>query len=572
MSHGFSFTVAGHGPPEMLRGGCSSSDLDGLLAHGRRLLDADGHDEASGWWLTAEREWLRVWWECRGGPDERFVLVTGVPERPPYDLTPRELDVLTLMCVGMTNPEIADQLVTSTRTVSTQVAAVLGKLRQPTRAGATALAAAHRTWRLPVPLRAGAGPRPLSPLEVRGRAPRPAPPPRRTPVRIGSVVPGRGPCAGDGLAMTRGAALAIAEINRRGGIAGRRVEHVTATVDILSPSAPIEAFRSLLAADVDAITSGYFMTVEGEGLWELLAETDVPVLHAKTSQRWVDRVAADPERLGNVFHVCPSERGYLSALAQALETLVTSTAWNPADRRLTMIGSHRVSGDAFEDSVDALLAGRWELERRASPIDDAALLDTLEADPPAVVLVIEHDPEVLARFMSQLSRRALPTLVYQLYTPSMPDYLTKACGAAEGSLWSTVTGTYGDALGAAFTERYRRSYGTSPGRSHGGIAYDEVSMLATAWSSVSDVRARRRVTDRLRTAPYRGVNGGYYFDHPGQHGLSWRYDTPDASLAQAHLVLQVQNGAHRIIWPPPYAEAPFVLPLALQPRSPAPSR
>ncbi len=560
MLEGFSFAVGAHGPTAPIGGGLPPGDAAALHAHARRLLDSDSPDDASGWWLTEKREWLRVWFERHGGPHERFVVATGAPERPPYDLTPRELDVLTLMCVGLTNPEIAGELVTSVRTVSTQVAAILGKLHQPTRAGATALATAQRTWRLPLPMRTPPEPLPLSPVEVRGHAQPFAPRAQRAPVRIGSVVPGHGPCASDGTAMARGAALAIAEINRRGGIAGRPVEHVPVTVDVLSATAPVDAFDRLLAADVDAITSGYFFAVEDERLWRLLGEIDVPVLHAKTSQRWVDRVADDPGRLGNVFHVCPSERGYFSTLAQALDTLASSTDWHPPNRRLALSGSYRVSGDAFEDTADALLARRWELERRSSSLDDSTLLDALAGDPPAVVLVIEPDPDVLARFLAAIARRVLPTLVYQLYTPSMPDYLRKAGPAAEGSLWSTVTGTYGDALGASFTARYRNSYGTSPGRSHAGIAYDEVCMLAAAWSAVSDVRARRLVTSRLRATPHRGVNGSYYFDHPGQHGLSWHHDTPDASLAQAHLVLQVQNGAHRIIWPPTYAEASFVLP------------
>lgn len=556
MPEGFSFAVRRRGAPELRWGRCAQSDAEQLHVYALSLLDSDA-GEAAGWWQTTNGAWLRVWLERDGAPGERVVLVTGVPSPPPYGLTPRELDVLTLMCGGLTNREIAEELVTSVRTVSTQVAAVLGKLNRSTRAGATSLATAHRAWRLPIPARAG---QPLSPLDVGGHGTSPQTRLRKAPLRIGSVVPGSGPCASDGQAMVQGAALAIDEINRRGGIGGRHVEHVPVPVDVFSAGAAVEAFSRLLASDCDAITSGYFMAGAGEELWTLLGETDVPVLHAMTSQRWVDRVAQDPHRLGNVFHVCPSESGYLSGLARALKAFVASTTWRPADHRLVLVGSFRVSGDHLEDTVDALLAEDWELERRSSPLDDPGLLDVLEENPPAVALVVEHDPEVLARFICALTSRSLPTLVYQLYTPSMPDYLAKAGAGAEGVLWATVTGTYGDALGVSFIRRFRERYGMSPGRSHAGIAYDEICLLGAAWATVADVRAGRQVADRLRTMPYRGVNGSYYFDHPGQHGLSWRYDTPDASLAQAHLVLQIQNGSHRIIWPSTYAETSFVAP------------
>jgi len=46
----------------------------------------------------------------------------------PAGLTPRQVDVLTLVATGMTNAEIAERLVVSVRTVDHHVSAVLGKL------------------------------------------------------------------------------------------------------------------------------------------------------------------------------------------------------------------------------------------------------------------------------------------------------------------------------------------------------------------------------------------------------------------------------------------------------------
>jgi two-component system, NarL family, response regulator NreC len=56
------------------------------------------------------------------------------PEGPPDDLTPREIEVLGLLALGYMNPEIAEQLVLSVRTVETHRANIQRKTGLSTRA------------------------------------------------------------------------------------------------------------------------------------------------------------------------------------------------------------------------------------------------------------------------------------------------------------------------------------------------------------------------------------------------------------------------------------------------------
>jgi branched-chain amino acid transport system substrate-binding protein len=150
--------------------------------------------------------------------------------------------------------------------------------------------------------------------------------------------------------------------------------------------------------------------------------------------------------------------------------------------------------------------------------------------------------------------------VFAVYSPSVPEFLALAGQAAEGLVWSTVTGTYGDAMGERFVGRYAQTWGRPPGRSHAGIAYDEIHLLAHAWSSVENPRDFRTVAERLRRVPYRGVNGSYFLDNDRQSALAYPDMTSDPSLSLAHLVFQVQDGHHRILSPPPYVEARFRTP------------
>jgi DNA-binding NarL/FixJ family response regulator len=61
----------------------------------------------------------------------------------PAGLTAREVDVLRLVARGMTDKEVANTLVLSTRTVSTHLTSIYGKLGVNSRSAATRFALEH---------------------------------------------------------------------------------------------------------------------------------------------------------------------------------------------------------------------------------------------------------------------------------------------------------------------------------------------------------------------------------------------------------------------------------------------
>jgi branched-chain amino acid transport system substrate-binding protein len=185
--------------------------------------------------------WRRVSIErtARVGGDEAAV-VTLENEPLPFGLTVRELGVLTLLSGGLNNREIAGRLATSVRTVAAHVEHILAKVAQRSRAGAVAVD--RGLLRLPIPggddglegltvgtLHELASERPRPESGVGERA---VPSWVRRPLLIGSALPLTGPARGDGMEMRNGTALAIEEINARGGVGGRRLEHVVVPTDI----------------------------------------------------------------------------------------------------------------------------------------------------------------------------------------------------------------------------------------------------------------------------------------------------------------------------------------------------
>ena len=75
------------------------------------------------------------------GPEE----VSGLPQAPttktpptyPAGLTAREVEVLRLVASGLTDPQVAAQLVISPRTVNSHLASIYGKIGVSSRSAAT---------------------------------------------------------------------------------------------------------------------------------------------------------------------------------------------------------------------------------------------------------------------------------------------------------------------------------------------------------------------------------------------------------------------------------------------------
>lgn len=531
--------------------------------------------------LSTARDSLRFLWRAddvwlavhlikkRYDPDGSSVRTTGdrvavrvATVEMPRGITLREVDVLTLLALGLTNVGIAERLGTSARTVSTQIERLLTKLDQGTRGGLAALAVDSGLLRLPIPGGVDGTPG-IGVVELESivtavprslTAPlRPAYP-RKSPLVVGSLIP-TGAAAADGVEVRHGATLAVEEINATGGVGGRRVELVTADVDLFDWASLQRGLERLFDFEVDAITTSY-ASAENSAVIDLAADYGKPFLHTATFAEQVLRAESDPSHYGAVFQTCASETFYGVGLIRFLGDLEASGVWHPRSRRIVSVEANtpstQVTNEHFLATAAQLNWSLADLIRVSVPTTDwAAAVRRIAAAEPDVVMVTHFLDQEVAAFQQAFVAAGLDALVYCVYAASIPRFQDSAGGAADGLIWSTTTGTYDDVLGRRFRNQYAARFGRAPGWSQAGAAYDQVNLLAAAWCG-SATRETDDVVRYLRRWPHRGVNGVYYFGDTNQSTLSYPDLTPDASMGQAHMVYQIQGGTHRVLAPEPF--------------------
>jgi branched-chain amino acid transport system substrate-binding protein len=380
---------------------------------------------------------------------------------------------------------------------------------------------------------------------------------------IGSPYPTTGPYAADGVEMTNGTQLAIDEINAAGGIAGRQIKRIVVDTVVNTPEGVTSAFNKLIDQKVDAIVGGYVQV--DAPTYNIVPAYGCPYLHGNTLQEGVDKVVADPSKYHMFFNVDSTEVWYGKGFPKFIDALIASGKWKPAAKTLTAIQGDIVYSQTIASATTQAMQGvGWTisgLEKVVTPVSDwTPVIGHLGSQKPAIVYNAHPAPADQAAFMKQFVASPTPSLVYLQYGPSIPVFLQLAGPAANGAIWSTVIGNLGDTLGKAFTSKYTAKFGTAPGLANAPQGYDTVYHLAAAWARVGNARNFTAVCDQLRTMRSRGVCGTIYMNQPGQYTSAYPDASSDPSLAMPHLYLQVQNGQHKIIWPPPYAEADFQTP------------
>lgn len=385
-------------------------------------------------------------------------------------------------------------------------------------------------------------------------------------IKIGSASPITGAYSGDGNEMVHGQQMAIDEINARGGIGGKLLQLVTADVGDFTNEAFVSGFQRLAEQEkVAAIFAGYTSTSSVE--FEVNAKTGVPLFHLNTLDANVKVVRDNYAKYGMIFEGDPTEVWYGKGFAPFIQNLVDSGAWTPSAKKVAVITSDDPYSINIAEQFQGAMKGLgWEISLYeqvvSGTVEWGPTLTKIRQDPPGLIFNTDYIPADLAAFMKQFVPNPTPSLVYQQYGPSVPEYLDLAGDAANGVVWSTVIGTLPDEIGKDFLARYEKKFSAKAGLSQAGGQYDLVRLWAQAVAmSGGDAFNFTAVRDYvLNNNVFRGVSGGYAWNKADNSVRPYPDDLKDPGVGMAHMTYQIQGGAQVLIDPAPYIQGTFELP------------
>lgn len=541
--------------------------LEPICRYAQALLHSD-KAEIRFYYLEGN-QWLQV----ELSRYQAFTLAKARETNLPFELSKREIELLTLISSGLSNEEIANALNISKRTVDKHIENIFGKTQTESRTLLAVFAVSENLICLPTPgnleksvlatfkieqlaTQIFAENRPLAsqtqPLfSINTHNSRP--------IILGVPYVERGIGEIDTRELLNGTQLAVERINRQGGINGREVQIATAGFCVEDKPSILNAYHQLLEQDVDAISTAYACYLPE--VHELIATEGIPYLHIATHSG-SNKLAQNLQnkRIENMFQVCASDVTYNAGVCHFMDyyrhhyahfvqnktVMVVSVKWQRVD-----IGIESLTLNLREQG--------WKVdyvEVAKEPNAYENLMKQVHNSSPSIIVLASYFAEDIVHFHHVFIQNPTNAIIYSIYAPSAFLPHEQPC---EGVLWSTNSGLCQNYLGKQFSQHYEHFFGRKPTYSQASIAYDQANILAAAWRQSVSPRHFKAVSNAIRTQPHHGVNGTYYFNTDSQIGLTYP-ETKDLSISLPQLIYQIQQGRSAVIAPDLFADSQFMLP------------
>ena len=318
---------------------------------------------------------------------------------------------------------------------------------------------------------------------------------RSDPIVIGLEGPLTGDQRSTGRDMWRGAKLAVEELNREGGILGRRVKLVRAD-DRADPERALSVAKGLNRLDADAVIGPYNSGVGIINLPYYVKKEIIPVHLTSTDDTSGLGVTIQPKN----SQIAPAEEAYILAQGvRRISMLVDPSAFtvDQADRLEKALVADGVQVDRF-----SIVPGSLDYE--------AVIEEALAADP-GLVYVSTYFPEgsVIAQGLAAAGSAAQAFFGLANVDPA---FVAQAgLDIARLGVFSGVPEAPQLPDAGAYVDAYEERFGRTPGV-WGTFTYDSIKVLAEAIETAGTVNYWPALGTLRETTDYQGATGEISID------------------------------------------------------------
>ena len=247
-------------------------------------------------------------------------------------------------------------------------------------------------------------------------------------VKIGCELPLTGSFSRGGHEGLQGAQLAVEEVNEAGGVAGYKVEIVTADVEELEAGTVTRALENLiLKENVAAILTNWPTSSQFE--LDLVAKYDQIYMYCGESQMTEQIVSPNPENYPTVFNINPSYKPGQTAIREILGILVEEGELILPNKKVFIITSDCSYSRYFSEAnrEDFIEHGYevvgYEMVPFGSVTEWGPILEKIRANDPG--LIVNHDwiPTNNILFIEQFLERPTKSWIALNYAPSTREFI-----------------------------------------------------------------------------------------------------------------------------------------------------
>jgi ABC-type branched-subunit amino acid transport system substrate-binding protein len=330
-------------------------------------------------------------------------------------------------------------------------------------------------------------------------------------IKIGAPIPQTGPFASDGGVMEKAIKLAVADLNKAGGVLGKQVEVSFFDIGDLSPDKLQAAAANLIDRDkADFIVTGY----GGFGPdIPAFCPQGVPFIHNDAFTSVVEMM--NSMGCTSIFNASDVE----SAYGKVMFDQILALGHNFPNKKLAIVhGPYEWESGLTKAMADAATAQGWEVvvneEVPYESVQWQGILSKIRDANPSLVHIEVLDAGLTYTFLQQYFdnpvKGALVNAGYAASVPAFGDVVAQ--GKVEGVLGMTLSAQLPGAEGDAFVKEWQAAYNEMPPWSLAAQLYDEVNMWAAAVKTAGSASDHAAVTKALKEMSFKGLTGTLKFD------------------------------------------------------------